>query len=156
MENKYYIRLKKLLEELNIKKNELAQKSQVTEATISNYISGKQLPKLGVVERIADTLNVSVDYLLGKSDIRNYSDIKRLNVQDFAVNNSNYDNNKYDIGKLDVGVNSFGMMKFYESMKRIQEFQNADLSEKDATDIANLLDAIVPFIDKKADKTDEK
>lgn len=156
MENKYSIRLKKLLEELNIKQNELAQKSQVTEATISNYISGKQLPKLGVVERIADTLNVSVDYLLGKSDIRNYSDIKRLNVQDFAVNNSNYDNNKYDIGKLDVGVNSFGMMKFYESMKRIQEFQNADLSEKDATDIANLLDAIVPFIDKKADKTDEK
>lgn len=156
MENKYSIRLKNLLEELNIKQNELAQKSQVTEATISNYISGKQLPKLGVVERIADTLNVSVDYLLGKSDIRNYSDIKRLNVQDFAVNNSNYDNNKYDISKLDVGVNSFGMMKFYESMKRIQEFQNADLSEKDATDIANLLDAIVPFIDKKADKTDEK
>lgn len=74
-------RLKNLLEELNIKQNELAQKSQVTEATISNYISGKQLPKLGVVERIADTLNVSVDYLLGRDVYRTGNRIKQLRLQ---------------------------------------------------------------------------
>ena len=71
MENKYSIRLKKLLEELDIKQNELAEKTGITEATISNYINAKQLPKLGVVEKIADILGVSVDYLLGKTDVRN-------------------------------------------------------------------------------------
>lgn len=71
MENKYSIRLKKLLDELDIKQNELAEKTGITEATISNYINAKQLPKLGVVEKIADILGVSVDYLLGKSDVKN-------------------------------------------------------------------------------------
>lgn len=149
-------RLKQLREELNIKQDELAKKISVSTSTIGMYETNKREPNNEITIKLADFFNVSVDYLLGKSDIRNYSDIKRLNVQDFAVNNSNYDNNKYDISKLDVGVNSFGMMKFYESMKKIQEFQNADLNEKDATDIANLLDAIVPFIDKKTGKTDDK
>lgn len=71
MENKYAIRLKNLIDELDIKQNELAQKAGITEATISNYINAKQLPKLGVVEKLADVLGVSVDYLLGKTDIRN-------------------------------------------------------------------------------------
>lgn len=71
MENKYSIRLKNLIDELDIKQNELAQKAGITEATISNYINAKQLPKLGVVEKLADVLGVSVDYLLGKTDIKN-------------------------------------------------------------------------------------
>ncbi len=71
MENKYSIRLKSLIDELDIKQNELAEKAGITEATISNYINAKQLPKLGVVEKIADILNVSVDYLLGKTNVRN-------------------------------------------------------------------------------------
>lgn len=71
MENIYAIRLKNLIEELDIKQNELAQKAGITEATISNYINAKQLPKLGVVEKLADVLGVSVDYLLGKSDVKN-------------------------------------------------------------------------------------
>lgn len=80
MENKYAIRLRNLLEELDIKQNELAKKAQVTEATISNYITGKQLPKLGVVEKISDILGVSVDYLLGKTDIKNYSNNEKINI----------------------------------------------------------------------------
>lgn len=71
MENKYSIRLRNLIDEMDIKQNELAEKAGITEATISNYINAKQLPKLGVVEKIADVLGVSVDYLLGKTDIRN-------------------------------------------------------------------------------------
>lgn len=71
MGNIYATRLKNLIDELDIKQNELAQKAGITEATISNYINAKQLPKLGVVEKLADVLGVSVDYLLGKTDIRN-------------------------------------------------------------------------------------
>lgn len=70
MDEKYSIRLNELLEEKNMTQKELAQKSNVTEATISNYIKAKQLPKLGVVEKIADVLDVSVDYLLGRTNFR--------------------------------------------------------------------------------------
>ncbi len=68
----YGRRLKEVLEEKDVKQSELAKRTGITEATISNYISNKQLPKLGVVEKIADTLNISVDYLLGLSDIKCY------------------------------------------------------------------------------------
>lgn len=149
-------RIKQLRLEANINQDVLAKLLGLEIAGISKLETGRVPLKDEYILKLADYFNCSTDYLLGKSDIRNYSDIKRLNVQDFAVNNSNYDNNKYDISKLNVPANTLGMIKFQESMKKIQEFQNADLSEKDATDIANLLDAIVPFIDKKTGKKDEK
>jgi transcriptional regulator with XRE-family HTH domain len=68
MESKYSIRLRDTLDLLDIKQSELARKTGVTEATISDYINAKKTPRLGVVEKIADVLNVSVDYLLGRSN----------------------------------------------------------------------------------------
>lgn len=64
------IRLRKLLAENNMTQYELSKKSTVTEATISNFLNCKQLPKLEVVSKIADVFGVSVDYLLGRSDIK--------------------------------------------------------------------------------------
>lgn len=66
------IRLRNILEEKNMTQYELSKKSTVTEATISNFINCKQLPKLEVVSKISDVLGVSVDYLLGKSDFKKY------------------------------------------------------------------------------------
>lgn len=63
-------RLHNLLEEYNMSQAELSKRAAVTEATISNFLNCKQLPKLEVVSKIADVLNVSVDYLLGKTNIR--------------------------------------------------------------------------------------
>lgn len=63
-------RLHNLLEELDMSQAELSKRSSVTEATISNFLNCKQLPKLEVVSKIADVLNVSVDYLLGKTNVR--------------------------------------------------------------------------------------
>ena len=68
METKYSVRLRNTLELLDIKQSELAKKSGITETTISNYINAKKTPRLGVIEKIADVLNVSVDYLLGRTD----------------------------------------------------------------------------------------
>lgn len=46
---------------------ELAQKIGVTESTISMYETGKREPDLKTLVRIADVLDVSTDYLLGRS-----------------------------------------------------------------------------------------
>ena len=78
MESKYSIRLRNTLELLDIKQAELARRTGITEATISNYINAKKIPQLSVVEKIADVLNVSVDYLLGRSN-----NLRKSNSDDF-------------------------------------------------------------------------
>ena len=40
----------------------------LTQGTISNWKSGKNKPSLDAVSKIADYFDVSVDYLLGKTD----------------------------------------------------------------------------------------
>ena len=67
MDTKYSTRLKTAIESLDISQAELAKKTGVTEATISNYINAKKMPQLSVVEKIADILGLSVDYLLGRT-----------------------------------------------------------------------------------------
>lgn len=79
MESKYSIRLRDTLDLLDIKQSELARKTGVTEATISSYINAKKTPQLSVVEKIADVLNVSVDYLLGRSN-----NLQRDNILDIS------------------------------------------------------------------------
>lgn len=63
--------LSTLLEEKNITQRELADKINVTEVTISRYLSGERSPRIEIVNKIAEYFNVSIDYLLGVSDIRN-------------------------------------------------------------------------------------
>ena len=47
---------------------ELASLLGVTEGTVSNYENGKRQPDLTMLSRIADILNCSTDYLLGRTD----------------------------------------------------------------------------------------
>lgn len=64
-------KLSALLEEKNITQRELAEKINVTEVTISRYLSGERSPRIEIVNKIADFFNVSIDYLLGVSNIKN-------------------------------------------------------------------------------------
>lgn len=58
--------LSALLEEKNITQRELAEKINVTEVTISRYLSGERSPRIEIVSKIAEFFGVSIDYLLGK------------------------------------------------------------------------------------------
>lgn len=53
---------------LGITQAELAHRSKLSPATISQIESGTRLPMLPVLQKIADTLAVSMDYLAGRSD----------------------------------------------------------------------------------------
>ena len=64
-------RLYLLLEETNTTQRELAEKVNVTEVTISRYLSGERSPRIEIINKIAKYFKVSVDYLLGRTDIRN-------------------------------------------------------------------------------------
>lgn len=67
-------RLKQLREESNLTQLELAQKFNITSQTISQYERGIRTPDFNLLNSIADFFGVSVDYLLGRTNIKNYEE----------------------------------------------------------------------------------
>ncbi len=67
-------RLKAERKKNNINQTQLAEKLYLDRSSISKYESGKQIPETPTLEKLADFFEISIDYLLGKSDIRNYDD----------------------------------------------------------------------------------
>lgn len=70
--NKEYLvlseRIKEQLEKQNMTQRELADKTGMTEVSISRYVSGQRMPNGVHIVKIAKALNVSCDYLTGLTD----------------------------------------------------------------------------------------
>ena len=63
------IRLKEAVEMSGKSYIELAAHLGVNKSTVSMYLHGNALPSLEVFSRIADFLDVSCDFLLGKKEL---------------------------------------------------------------------------------------
>ena len=61
-------RLKELRTNKNITMDKLGKDIGVTRATISNFENGQRKPSLDVVIKLADYFQVSIDYLVGRTD----------------------------------------------------------------------------------------
>lgn len=61
-------RIKHLRKEMNLLQKDLAEKLNLTQQTISLYESEKRQPDYETLQKIANFFNVSVDYLLGRTD----------------------------------------------------------------------------------------
>lgn len=70
-------RLKKLRLEKNESLESIAKILNVTLQTISNYENGKREMTPNTIIKLAEYFNVTTDYLLGKSDIRNPEELKK-------------------------------------------------------------------------------
>lgn len=64
-------RLRSLLEENDIEGKDFAKHMHVQPPTVSNWLNGNRFPKEDFILNIAEYFDVSTDYLLGKSDIKN-------------------------------------------------------------------------------------
>lgn len=64
-------RLRELRLEHKLTQNDLAKIINATRSTIAMYESGKRKPNLETIEWFADYFNVDLNYLLGKTNIRN-------------------------------------------------------------------------------------
>lgn len=64
-------RLKELREESGLSLRELADRCGVSKSAIHLYELGKRKPKREVLEEISCLFNVDIDYLLGKTDVKN-------------------------------------------------------------------------------------
>jgi repressor LexA len=65
-----YSRLEILLKENNMTAYRLAKDTQINTATFSEWKKGTYTPKADKLQKIADYFNVSLDWLLGNTDIR--------------------------------------------------------------------------------------
>lgn len=67
-------RLKILRKEKNISQEELGNKIGVARTSVANYETDRNFPTSEVLEKLSDVFNVSIDYLLCKSDIKNIAE----------------------------------------------------------------------------------
>jgi len=63
-------RLKNLRKELNLSQEELGKKFNVNKGSVSNWENDNRNPDFNTLNKIADYFNVSIDYLLGRTDIK--------------------------------------------------------------------------------------
>lgn len=71
-------RLVEELELIGMKQNELAEKTNITPATISRYITGQRTPGSVNAKLIAQVIGVSTDYLLGTTNIKTQAVVENL------------------------------------------------------------------------------
>jgi len=61
-------RLKEIREKRGLSKKELALKIGVSPSTITRYEKDGRIPKLTILQKISEALNVPINYLLGKEE----------------------------------------------------------------------------------------
>ena len=76
MQDIFIKRLIELMEEEDLSQVALAKKIGTTNVTISRYIGGQRKPRTEIVAKIASVFGTSIDYLLGFSSVRNYTNRK--------------------------------------------------------------------------------
>ena len=98
--NKYNFgkRIQKELDRKGMTQQELANRLKVTESLISQITAGKKGTSLEKLFEIAEILNVSTDYLLGRTNFRN---IIKTNTNQGNISVTG-DNNKLTDIKIDI------------------------------------------------------
>lgn len=64
-------RLKQLMSENNVTSKQLSEHTHIGKNMVKYWSDHGNLPRWNTLKAIADYFNVSVDYLIGKSDIKN-------------------------------------------------------------------------------------
>lgn len=65
----YKSRIRDLREDMDLRQVDVAKATGIDQKTLSNYETGKTNPDSIALVRLADCFHVSIDYLLGRSDI---------------------------------------------------------------------------------------
>ncbi len=71
-------RIKMLMEEKHLTQKELASLANITEASMSKYLSGARTPRIDVIVNLANGLGVTTDELIGNNIEKGDMDVLRL------------------------------------------------------------------------------
>lgn len=73
-------RLKNLRIEKGISQTELAKQFNIARSTLSQYESNQRTPSDEIKIKLSEYFNVSLDYLLGKTDIKSYTEDSNVTI----------------------------------------------------------------------------
>lgn len=76
-------RLQHLREDSDMKQSDLAQMLNMKAAAISKYEKGRAEPSIETICKLADIFNVSIDYLLGESNIKNPYVVRKISDEQY-------------------------------------------------------------------------
>lgn len=86
-----------LMRQEGLSQKDLAEKINVTEASMSRYIKGERIPRIDVLVKLANVFNVSIEYLQGLKEVDDFNEIKRI----VARNSKNMtDEQKMELAKM--------------------------------------------------------
>lgn len=83
-------RLRDLRKALCMSQEELGKNFNLAKSTISQYELGKRTPDSIMLEKLADFFNVTVDYLLARSEIKNPYAMDGSGVKESSLGNQYY------------------------------------------------------------------
>jgi len=78
-------RLKELRIEIKLTQEQLAEKFNTGKASISHYESNRRIPDAHTIEKFAEYFNVTVDFLLGRTEIRQQAEPKYIYSSDELI-----------------------------------------------------------------------
>lgn len=138
---KAYRELKKLT------RKELAKEIGISDSTLAGYENGHRLPNVDILIKLSDYLDVSMDYLSGRSyednEVRIYKDkIYYLEKEIYHLKNDIHSlhNRIYDYEKLINDSPSF----VNEIISSIEKYKTTDMKNLELDELKKILDEI-PF-----------
>lgn len=89
-------RLKNLRKERHLTQEQFGKIFFLDKSSISRYEKNNQMPENDLLQKIADYLEVSIDYLLGRTNIKEINSINKYSAEAAATYNLNTGLNKKD------------------------------------------------------------
>ncbi|HBJ2623439.1 TPA: helix-turn-helix domain-containing protein [Clostridium botulinum] len=121
-------RLKELRIEKNLLQKDLANFLNITTSAYGYYEQGKRIPDSDTVKKIADFFNVSLDYLIGNSDIKESAEILINNNLSTKANNSPIDDKLIEKLK-NLDDESKKELEKYMDLLKLKESMNESKNE---------------------------
>ena len=101
----FAIRLKQIRTEKNIKREFIAERIGTSSAIIGRYERGERTPSVDIAKKIAEALNVSLDYLVGDSSVLVEDKAILKRIEDIA--NLPDENKNYVLNLIDMCLRDF-------------------------------------------------
>lgn len=73
-------RLRELRSEKGVVQKDVANFLNITTSAYGFYEQGKRVPDTDIMIKLSNYFNVSLDYLLGKTDVRNYTEDSNITI----------------------------------------------------------------------------
>ncbi len=125
-------RLTARMDELQISQDELCKKIGISQGAMSNYTSGNRLIEVRTLPKITKALNISIDYLFGYSEVKDYSynEIgKLLGLNDKSIDNISVQNEHENLNLIfghDIEIVGYFFDRLNEYKEELDKRTNKD------------------------------